>query len=420
MKILIWCPYISLGGGLRLLKQLAPAVARNPEVEFVRLAIPTGSVQKAEEVFQGIDVFELSEKRDSGALRSWLESEGRVFGVRGTGRLKASLSYRLFQTQEPMAWQHEQLHHSARGCDVIYCFWPHRHDFPQTDKPVVCTYQDTTLIDYPELLGGFEAKKLKELSVGWVENSTMVVSSAATKQNLIRLFGEKCKAARVIHHAILPESDGLPSRRRSPLVEKFKGGYIIFPSHPSSTKNHHILLEAWARFERRKKFPLVFVGPATEKLNYEAHEKTIAYDWPILRLVGQIARYQLKAGEDFHALGYVDDEEIVPLVSGAKALIMPTLAEGGGSYPVEEALAAGTPVLCSDIPVMQEHLRGRTAKIGWFDPYSADAILSSLNDLFDNYDVYKQSAVQGISDPRPTWDDVAAQYVDVFRRVAGN
>jgi glycosyltransferase involved in cell wall biosynthesis len=395
MKVLIWCPHISLGGGLRLLQQLAPALARNPDVERVRLAIPGGKLQKAEEIFPGIDLVELSEKPDSGALRSWLESEDRVLGVRGTGRLKGSLRRRWLQKQDPMAWQHEQLHRAAQDCDLIYCFWPHHHDFPQTNKPVICTYQDTTLIDYPELMGGFEARKLKELSVGWIENSTVVVSSEATKQNLIRLFGPKSKAARVIHHAILPESNGVPRRSRSPLVEKLGGDYIIFPSHPTSTKNHYTLLEAWARFERRKQFPLLFVGPTTEKLNYESHNPIIAYDWAMLRLVGQIARHQLNRDEDFYALGYVNDEDIVPLVSSAKALIMPTLAEGGGSYPVEEALTLGTPVLCSDIP--------------------PDSILAALNGLFDNYEAYKRFAVQGMADPRPNWDDIAAQYVDVFK-----
>src|SRR2546423_5820107 len=137
----------------------------------------------------------------------------------------------------------------------------------------------------------------------------------------------------------------------------------------------------------------------------------------LLRLLGLIERHRLKQGTDFFVFGYVDDEEMLPLISNAKALIMPTLAEGGGSYPVEEALAVGTPVLCSDIPVLREHLRGRTARIGWFDPYSADSIVKALNDLFDNYEAYKESTVQGTSDPRPTWDDVAAEYVEVFKRL---
>jgi glycosyltransferase involved in cell wall biosynthesis len=421
MRILIWCPHVSLGGGLRLLQQLAPAIARHPGVEFVRLAILAGKVPDTG-VFRGVEIYGLSEKREPAAIRSWLESDGRVLGIRGTGRLKASIRYRLFEPPAPddaETWQHEQLREAARGCDLIYCFWPHHVACPQVDVPVVCTYQDTTLIDFPELLGGGETQRLKDLSESWMKDSTVVVSSQATKENLIRLFGPVCESARVIHHAILPEGGGAAAEPSAGLKERLPAQYVVFPGHMTSSKNHYTLLEAWSRFGRRREAPLLFFGPATEKLNRRLHDKEVEYDWLILRLLGLMARRGLRPREDFYAIGYVGDRDVLPVVAGAKALVMPTLAEGGGSYPVEEALSVGTPVLCSDIPVMREHLRGRTARVGWFDPYSADSLLRALEDLFDNYAEYKQSAVRGARDPRPSWDDVAARYVEVFKEVSG-
>lgn len=95
---------------------------------------------------------------------------------------------------------------------------------------------------------------------------------------------------------------------------------------------------------------------------------------------------------------------------------MPSLSEGGGSYPVEEALRLGVPVLCSDIPVMREHLSRHSAKIVWFNPESVDSILQALEEITVNYDEYKLSTFQGINDPAESWEDIAKKYIHVMRQ----
>lgn len=76
----------------------------------------------------------------------------------------------------------------------------------------------------------------------------------------------------------------------------------------------------------------------------------------------------------------------------------------------------GVPVLCSDIPVMRQHLKERSARILWFDPESPESIASAMDELAENYQSYKASAVKGMNDPRPSWDDIADQYVQVFKK----
>jgi glycosyltransferase involved in cell wall biosynthesis len=53
------------------------------------------------------------------------------------------------------------------------------------------------------------------------------------------------------------------------------------------------------------------------------------------------------------ALGHVDDARLAALYAGADIFIFPSLFEGFG-IPAQEALAAGTRVLCSDLPVFAE------------------------------------------------------------------
>jgi len=56
--------------------------------------------------------------------------------------------------------------------------------------------------------------------------------------------------------------------------------------------------------------------------------------------------------------GEIDDEDLAALYTGARALVFPSDDEGFGLPPVE-ALACGTPVVASDVPVLREVLGDR-------------------------------------------------------------
>jgi glycosyltransferase involved in cell wall biosynthesis len=72
----------------------------------------------------------------------------------------------------------------------------------------------------------------------------------------------------------------------------------------------------------------------------------------------QRADLQRMAGErgmeaNVHFLGMISEEEKLALLRASDVLPFPSRYEGFG-LPVVEAMAAGTPALVSDIPVMQE------------------------------------------------------------------
>ncbi|TCM98964.1 glycosyltransferase involved in cell wall biosynthesis [Paenibacillus sp. BK033] len=378
MNILIWSNQFSIGGGMRLLFNLTAAIARQPGVERVRLVVAPDS-----------------------QLRNYVE-------LQKTGNIE------ICYNSNPI--NHPQSSHLLANMNVVYFFWPHTEQFQFIDRPTVCTFHDTTIFDFvPPFMKGEELSFHWRLSKKWIDHTaSVVVSSQHVKNRLIAHFGSRSEQAFVIPHAITPIAN-VYNRKVSPeLSSRIPADYIIYPSNTSPHKNHNNLLVGFAKSRYKRKYPLVLTGYLTDKLRIPFPDSTSEVSW-IPTLVSTMKRTGLLLDRQVYPLGFVGDHDIPALIKNAKALIMPSLSEGGGSYPVEEALRLGTPVLCSDIPVMREHLSRHSAKIAWFDPHNPDSIAKALDDLFDDYDTYKLSALHGVHDATQTWDDIAKQYIEVFR-----
>ena len=135
------------------------------------------------------------------------------------------------------------------------------------------------------------------------------------------------------------------------------------------------------------------------------------YSEELLRLIDS----QGLAGR-VHATGWVPRAELLSLFKFADALVFPSTFEGFG-LPVLEAMAAGIPVACSDIPPLRE---AAGDAVLYFDPYSADSIAATVRQLLSDaalrarlVDEARQNAA------RLTWREAADMTLAVLRRAAG-
>jgi glycosyltransferase involved in cell wall biosynthesis len=78
-------------------------------------------------------------------------------------------------------------------------------------------------------------------------------------------------------------------------------------------------------------------------------------------------------------LGYLPDPDLVRLVAGAAALVLPSLYEGFG-LPALEALACGTPVVASGLPALREVLGDQAELVPPGDPAALAAALARVLD----------------------------------------
>jgi glycosyltransferase involved in cell wall biosynthesis len=85
-----------------------------------------------------------------------------------------------------------------------------------------------------------------------------------------------------------------------------------------------------------------------------------------------VARYKVKRQVKF--LGYVPDQKLIKLYQESMALVQPSLSEGFGLTGIE-AMASGTAVLASDIPIFHEIYQNRAF---YFNPKDTDSFLSAL------------------------------------------
>lgn len=93
------------------------------------------------------------------------------------------------------------------------------------------------------------------------------------------------------------------------------------------------------------------------------------------RFIGFVKKERVE--ELIKLLGYVPDEKLAVLYKNAEVFIYPTLSEGFG-LPGLEAMAAGTPVVCSDIPVLHE-VYGDAAL--YFDPKDTNDIANKIRQI---------------------------------------
>ena len=113
--------------------------------------------------------------------------------------------------------------------------------------------------------------------------------------------------------------------------------------------------------------------------------------------------------------GQIREQDKAPLYSAASVYMFPSLYEGFG-MTVLEAMACGTPVLTSNVSALPEVVGDAGALV---DPYSTDAICSTLAELLESQSRRDELSRRGLERARHfNWRQVADQTVRVYREIA--
>lgn len=226
-------------------------------------------------------------------------------------------------------------------------------------RATIVTVHDLMHLDRPEHASPAKriyARTMLRRAVGAAAG--MIAVSADTRRELIALDPRAEAMTEVILNGVderflaVAPADAARMRARH-------GSYLLFLGNDKPHKNLDGLLDAFAR-ARPVGVTLVLAGGAETR-----------------RPARRAAIEARGLGTAVVDLGVVPSEDVPPLVAGARALALPSFAEGFG-LPVLEAQAAGTPVVCSDRGGLPEAAGGAALLVDPGDPAALAAALTRI------------------------------------------
>jgi glycosyltransferase involved in cell wall biosynthesis len=111
--------------------------------------------------------------------------------------------------------------------------------------------------------------------------------------------------------------------------------------------------------------------------------------------------------------GHIDDAHMPGLYANARLLVMPSFYEGFG-FPVLESMAAGTPVIASNVTSLPE-IVGDAARL--FEPRDVEALAKAMHEILSDPVAAATLREKGSAQVKPfTWERTARETVRIYER----
>jgi glycosyltransferase involved in cell wall biosynthesis len=138
--------------------------------------------------------------------------------------------------------------------------------------------------------------------------------------------------------------------------------------------------------------------------------------WLADEILAEVQRLGLAAQRRAVLTGYVADVDLPALLSGALAFVLPSLYEGFG-FPVVEAMACGTPVVCSNVSSLPE-VAGDAALL--VDPLDTGALAAAMGRIATDEGLRRDLAERGLRQAqRFSWRKCALEALQALEDVGG-
>jgi len=277
-------------------------------------------------------------------------------------------------------------------------------------RPAVATVHDLGVLVCPEdelLFNRFDRWLLDVQLAGLRRMDRFVAVSEFTRRSLVESLGIPEERVHVVYSGVRREQFRPVTKSRALLAERHGVPLLadtrdlLYVGNEQPRKNLRVLLSALAKLKAQgHRLRLIKVGGA----GGERWRQRFLEDMRALQVDGDVL-----------IVDFVSETDLALFYCAADLYVTPSLLEGFG-LPVLEAMACGTPVVCSNAGALPEVVGDAGRMVDPRDPHSlASMIASVLDDSALRRGMIASGMVQAA---KFTWENSAEQLVQVYRSIA--
>lgn len=271
--------------------------------------------------------------------------------------------------------------------------------------PQVVTIFDLSFLHFPQYFKRRDLLQLTRWTKYSVYNANAILTiSESSKNDIIKAYNISKDKIFVTYPGyngkiFKPQGEG----RTTLVKKKYKIGdsYIIYIGTLQPRKNIPALVRVFKRLSKKEKnLQLVIVGKK---------------GWLYQSIFEEVRNLKMQQKVIF--TDFLPEEDMPPLLSGAKVYVLPSLYEGFG-IPVVEAMACGTPVAVSDVSSLPEVV-GDAGLL--FDPRDENGMAAQIERVIKDDDLARRLSKKGLERAQKfSWRKAAEQTLKVLERVSGD
>ncbi len=287
------------------------------------------------------------------------------------------------------------------GIDIFHA--PYNFGGPiRKQCPLIITVHDLIPVMFPE----YCSRKFRTIArisyrLSIPQADRIITDSEASKRDIVRLYGCEDKI-RVIplgvseHFKVINDKSLIETTLRR---LHLPGEYILYVGKLEVRKNIVALIEAYSRLKKEAGdiAPLVLVG-----------KPGVGFDHIQRKIESE------KLGKTVYHLNYVAEEDLMAVYNGALLFVFPSFYEGFG-FPPLEAMACGTPVICSNVSSLPEVVGDSGVLVA---PGDVESLKNAMNEVLSDREYAKALAEKGLKRSALfNWRQTALKTLDVYKEV---